>query len=162
MPNNEEHAQHSYQRYRVFARDLHSWMDEPSQTHGAGHRRFRHDADHPPSWAVEKYGLELVQNIMLDHIYLDMKAQEQSGELTLSWENELNPPVHDALNKLDEITDKHHAHVESMEVNLKIRSRKGNSIGVCIPADEFRKYLPKEEFDSRLSERTEENREFGW
>jgi len=160
VPNNEEHAQHSYRRYGVFARDLHSWMDEPSQTHGAYHQRFRHDADHPPKWAVEKYGFETAQNIMLDHIYLDKKAQEQSGEIILSWEEKLNPPVHDTLYKLDGIIDKHNAHIESMEVELKIRNPNGANIGVCIPADEFRIYLPKEEFDTRLNERTEENREF--
>lgn len=160
MPNNEEHAQHSYRRYGVFARDLHSWMDEPSQTHGASHRRFRHDADQPPKWAVEKYGFETAQNIMLDHIYMDKKAQEQSVELTLSWEEKLNPPVYDAIHKLEGIIDKNNAQINSMEVDIRLRNSNGADIWVYIPTDEFRTYLPKEEFERRLSERTEENREF--
>jgi len=71
LPNKEEHGQSSYRRYGVHGYDLHSWMDEPVQTHGPSHRRFRHDADHPPKWAVDKYGFETAQNIMLDHIFMD-------------------------------------------------------------------------------------------
>ena len=71
LPNKEEHGQSSYRRYGVHGYDLHSWMDEPAQTHGPSHRRFRHDADHPPKWAVDKYGFETAQNIMLDHIFMD-------------------------------------------------------------------------------------------
>jgi len=48
-------------------------MDEPSFMYRGQHRRFRHNPDHPPQWAVEKYGFETVQNIMLDHIFLDKK-----------------------------------------------------------------------------------------
>lgn len=135
-------------------------MDEPSQTHGVSHRRFRHDADHPPKWAVEKYGFETAQNIMLDHIYMDQQAKEQGVELTLSWEGKLNPPVHDAIHKIDGIIDKHNAQINSMEVELRLRNPTGDDIWVYISADEFRTYLPKEEFDRRLSERTVENREF--
>lgn len=79
MPNNEEHAQHCYNRYGIHARDLHHWMDEPSLMYGVNHRRFRHNPDYPPKWAVEKYGYETAQNVMLDHIYLDRKRTRQGA-----------------------------------------------------------------------------------
>jgi len=135
-------------------------MDEPSQIHGANHRRFRHNADHPPKWAVEKYGFETTQNIMLDHIYLDMQAKEYSAEFTISWEGEQNPPVHDALHKINGIFDKPNTRIDSVEVEVKVRNQNGADICVYIPADEFKTYLPKEEFDRKASKRTVENREF--
>jgi hypothetical protein len=52
-------------------------MDEPAQTHGPSHRRFRHAPDHPPKWAVDKYGFETAQNIMLDHIFRDRQSSRQ-------------------------------------------------------------------------------------
>jgi hypothetical protein len=70
MPNNEEHAWNTFQLYGVWARDLHAWMDEPSEKMGIWHRKKRHTVS-PPDWAVVKYGLEIAEKIMLDHIFLD-------------------------------------------------------------------------------------------
>jgi hypothetical protein len=65
-------------------------MDEPSFMYRGQHRRFRHNPDHPPQWAVEKYGFETAQNVMLDHIYLDRKANNRS-RVTTSY-GEWKPP----------------------------------------------------------------------
>mgnify|MGYP003970574413 CR=1 FL=1 len=70
MPNNEEHAWNTFQLYGQWARDLHAWMDEPSNNMGIWHRKKRHTVS-PPDWAVVKYGLGMAEKIMLDHIFLD-------------------------------------------------------------------------------------------
>lgn len=74
MPNNEAHSDHSYERYRVKASDLHRWMDEPSELYGVNHRWSRHDTSFIPPLFLEKYGKELSQAIMEDHILLDKRA----------------------------------------------------------------------------------------
>lgn len=72
MPNNEEHACHTYGRHRIWAHNLHRWIDLPSQTHGQSHRRFRHDARKPPPFlAVEEYGYEMARKLQIAHLELD-------------------------------------------------------------------------------------------
>lgn len=72
MPNNEEHAQHTYKLYGIWAHDLHRWIDAPSKTHGQGHRRFRHSPHRPPPLsAIEKYGYSMARKIQLAHFMLD-------------------------------------------------------------------------------------------
>lgn len=72
MPNNEEHTQHTYTLFRIWANDLHRWIDAPSKTHGQGHRRFRHSPHRPPPLsAIEKYGYDMARKIQLAHFKLD-------------------------------------------------------------------------------------------
>jgi len=52
-------------------------MDEPSRREGSSHRLYRHDPDHPPKWAVKKYGFELAQKIMQNHVELDYQYSGQ-------------------------------------------------------------------------------------
>lgn len=80
MPNNEEHARHSYDRYGLHAEDLHRWMDEPHKLYGSSHRWVRHqndDVKNPPKWAIDKYGLERTRDVMMDHILLDRDTTER-------------------------------------------------------------------------------------
>lgn len=82
MPNNEEHAQHSYQRYGLYAEDLHQWMDEPSRLYGPSHRWVRHqnnDVRNPPQIYVDEYGLERTRDVMMDHILLDGRGSKRTN-----------------------------------------------------------------------------------
>jgi len=69
--NLEEHCSHSLTRYGVEGRDVHQWMDEPVKIYGFQHRKLRHLIDKPPQFAIDKYGLILAQNIILDHLIAD-------------------------------------------------------------------------------------------
>lgn len=75
MPSREEHCQHTVERYGVTGEDIHEWMDEPSLILGPQHRNERHDPKQeiPPIF-ITKYGEELARNIILDHIFLDVKS----------------------------------------------------------------------------------------
>lgn len=75
MPSREEHCQHTLERYGVMGEDIHEWMDEPSLILGPEHRNERHDPKQeiPPIF-ITKYGEELARNIILDHIFLDVKS----------------------------------------------------------------------------------------
>ena len=75
-------------------------MDELAQTHGRSHRRFRHDADHPPKWAVDKYGFETAQNIMLDHIFTDRQSRRYSRSQPLHSVSKTRTPYEEAEIKL--------------------------------------------------------------
>ena len=77
MPNNEVHSDHSYERYRVKARDLHRWMDEPSELYGISHRWSRHDTSFIPQIFIDKYGKDLALAIMEDHILLDKRSSNR-------------------------------------------------------------------------------------
>ena len=58
-------------------------MDELWKTHGQMHRRYRHNPDQPPEWAVNLYGRELTQNIMRDHVELDiLETRDKNGYQT--------------------------------------------------------------------------------
>lgn len=75
LPNKEEHCKHTLSRYDVTGEDIHEWMDEPSLLLGPDHRDERHDPKQGlPQKLIEKYGKELARNIMLDHIFLDVKS----------------------------------------------------------------------------------------
>lgn len=76
MHNNEEHSKSTYQKLGVWASDVHRWMDEPWKSYGRSHREIRHDPNTPPEWSVEKYGLALTQQIMRDHVELDIRDSE--------------------------------------------------------------------------------------
>lgn len=83
MPNLEEHCKHSGKRYGVEGRDIHSWMDEPSQVAGGSHREFRHDLESLPIALrifESKYGAEMVENIFLDHLRADSKELRKRKE----------------------------------------------------------------------------------
>ena len=83
MPSLEEHCKHSGKRYGVEGRDIHSWMDEPSQVAGGSHREFRHDlASLPVAIRIfeSKYGAEMVENIFLDHLRADSKELREKKE----------------------------------------------------------------------------------
>jgi superfamily I DNA and/or RNA helicase len=71
MPSNEEHSKQTLEKLGISASDLHIWMDEPSKWAGYLHRFYRHDPNKPPKWAIEKYGSELTEQIMHDHLELD-------------------------------------------------------------------------------------------
>ena len=71
MPDNEAHSKRTYEKYGVYASDLHSWMDKPSEWAGSLHRFYRHDPGNPPRWAVEKYGYDLASDLIQDHLQLD-------------------------------------------------------------------------------------------
>ena len=71
MPINEMHSDYTFQMYGVKASDLHRWMDEPWEIHGKSHRQTRHNANFIPKKFIDKYGKELAQVIMEDHILLD-------------------------------------------------------------------------------------------
>ena len=76
LPNGVKHSEHSLIMYGVDGYDIHSWMDEPSQIYGGGHRKFRHDPDiEIPQVFINKYGEELARNIILDHLYLDRELK---------------------------------------------------------------------------------------
>lgn len=75
MPGREEHCQHTLERYGVRGEDIHGWMDEPSLILGSEHRKERHDpTQETPQIFITKYGRELARNIILDHIFLDVKS----------------------------------------------------------------------------------------
>lgn len=83
MPSLEEHCKHSGKRYGVAGRDIHSWIDEPSQIAGGSHREFRHDLAslHIAIRIFEsKYGAEMVENIFLDHLRADSKELREKKE----------------------------------------------------------------------------------
>jgi len=73
MPSNEEHQEHTFQRYGIRAEDIHRWMDEPWVLYGQQHRWTRHDLKIIPKVFIDKYGEELTKQIMIDHILLDQK-----------------------------------------------------------------------------------------
>jgi len=87
MPSLEEHCKHSLKRYGVEGRDIHIWLDEPSQHYAGLHREFRHD-EKTIILAGETfgkiYGEDEAQAIALDHIMADheesiKKRSEKNG-----------------------------------------------------------------------------------
>lgn len=80
MPNNESHSADSYKRYGECGSDLHRWMDAPHIDLGPLHRKYRHNLDDLPKWAIDAYGLEMAQNIMSAHIELDNGKNSCSKE----------------------------------------------------------------------------------
>ena len=86
MPNLEEHCQHSEKRYGVRGEDIHSWIDEPSQVAGGSHRDYRHDLSSLQTAIQlfgELYGVEMVENIFLDHLKADSQEhRKRTEELT--------------------------------------------------------------------------------
>ncbi len=83
MPSNEEHSESTFINLGQRASDLHRWMDDPWKTHGQTHRRYRHNPSQPPEWAIRLYGRELTQNIMRDHVELDiLETREKIGYQT--------------------------------------------------------------------------------
>lgn len=85
VPSLEEHCKHTGRRYGAEGRDIHSWMDEPSQVAGGSHREFRHDLESLPI-AIRifqsKYGAEMVENIFLDHLRADSKEMRKGQKST--------------------------------------------------------------------------------
>jgi hypothetical protein len=72
MPSNEEHAQHTYRLYGIWAYDLHEWMDAPSTWYGPNHRVYRHNVNKPPPFsAIKKYGYEMARKLQIAHLRLD-------------------------------------------------------------------------------------------
>jgi hypothetical protein len=74
MPNLEEHCQRTKTKYKVEGKDIHKWLDEPSQTYASSHRQFRHDTKTVKLVGElfgKNYGKELSENIALDHIMAD-------------------------------------------------------------------------------------------
>lgn len=83
MPSNEEHSESTFIKFGQRASDLHRWMDELWKTHGQRHRRYRHNLNQPPEWAIDLYGRELTQNIMRDHVELDiLETRDKTGYQT--------------------------------------------------------------------------------
>jgi hypothetical protein len=78
MPSIEEHCQHSERIYGVRGEDIHNWIDEPSQ------RKCRHDLNSVQT-AIQifgkLYGVEMVENIFLDHLRADSEEQKRRAEL---------------------------------------------------------------------------------
>jgi hypothetical protein len=77
MPSNEEHSLSTLENHGQLARELHRWMDELWKIHGENHRRYRHNPDQPPEWAVDIWGRELTQKLMRDHIKLDRRSSRE-------------------------------------------------------------------------------------
>ena len=78
MPGNSEHTQQSMKRYGYGFRDLHRWMDEPSNVTGWNHRKFRHDPWKTPDesekifWdKVPENQRQNIKHVVMDHINLD-------------------------------------------------------------------------------------------
>ena len=80
MPNQDEHAEYSLKMYGVEARDIHEWLDAPVTLKGPSHRAYaRHDPDiihHLPKNFITKYGSDLAQNIVIDHLVRDSRSSE--------------------------------------------------------------------------------------
>lgn len=83
MPTHEEHCLHSERRYGVRGDDIHSWIDEPSQISGGGHRKYRHDLN-SLDIAIQvfkgKYDEETIRNIFLDHLRADSEESRKPSE----------------------------------------------------------------------------------
>jgi hypothetical protein len=78
LPSHEEHCQHTFKRYAVRGDDIHHFMDEPSKAFGKGHREYRHDSNTVKLVGRvfgQKYGVELAENIALDHIMADHEEE---------------------------------------------------------------------------------------
>jgi hypothetical protein len=61
-------------RYNTDGRDIHLWLDQPSQHYAGAHREFRHDTETVRIVGElfgSKYGKAVAENIALDHIMAD-------------------------------------------------------------------------------------------
>jgi hypothetical protein len=79
MPNLEEHCKHSKERYGFDGREIHQWLDEPSQLYCGSHRGFRHDEEtivlagnrFGKNYGEGLIGRKIAEEIALDHFILD-------------------------------------------------------------------------------------------
>jgi hypothetical protein len=72
MPPNRIHGIFTSLRYGVSGKDLHTWIDRPSEIFGKEHRIYRHDYSMwIPQKFVNRYGLKLARAIVRSHIWLD-------------------------------------------------------------------------------------------
>lgn len=78
MPNHSTHVQHTLETYGVCAEDLHEWIDFPVTLFGPGHRDIRHNLKFIPQGFIDKYGKEMCKNIILDHLVLDKKKDQNT------------------------------------------------------------------------------------
>ncbi len=83
MPNNKEHCEDSIKRYGYNFKEIHRWMDEPSNIIGKTHRKYRHDPHTTPKKAEQIFWNKVperyrpyIKDVVLDHIRLD-KHQSQ-------------------------------------------------------------------------------------
>ena len=77
MPNLEEHCKHSLKRYKIEGKEIHIWLDEPCRIFAGSHRQFRHDTETimlAGNIFDKKYGRVITENIALDHITMDHRA----------------------------------------------------------------------------------------
>lgn len=78
MPDLEEHCRRTRLRYHKEGRDIHKWLDEPSQHYASRHRQFRHDTETVKAVGQlfgSKYGRAVAENIALDHIMADHQEE---------------------------------------------------------------------------------------
>jgi len=124
MPNLEEHSKHSQKRYGVRGEEIHSWIDEPSQVAGGSHRDYRHDLSSLQTAIQlfgEQYGVEMVENIFLDHLRAYCQEQRKRAEELAKyglcspkrWTKEDDYLTRNLLDKTD----------YEMEANLKGKSK---------------------------------------
>jgi hypothetical protein len=100
MPCCDEHCKQSLERYRYEFREVHTWMDEPSQTAMSfRHQVVRHDPYHTPIDAMniffDKIPKEFrnhVSDSVLDHIVLDEK-EKKIGKLSIKKNRKLKVKV---------------------------------------------------------------------
>ncbi|MFC1803850.1 hypothetical protein ACFL0D_07800, partial [Thermoproteota archaeon] len=72
MPRNRIHRIFTYQRYGVTGKDIHRWMDKPSNIYMRMYRKVRNNYSMwIPNRFVRKYGLGLARAIAQSHIWLD-------------------------------------------------------------------------------------------
>jgi len=76
-PNLLEHANHTKEIYGITGEDIHKWIDNPVKLFGVNHRTIRHDPNQDiPKIFIDKYGLELARNIIIDHMILDLSSNK--------------------------------------------------------------------------------------
>jgi hypothetical protein len=74
LPNIDEHCKRTRLKYHTEGRDIHAWLDEPSQHYAGQHREFRHDTETVIAVGQlfgKKYGKSVAENIALDHLMAD-------------------------------------------------------------------------------------------
>ena len=79
MLDNEIHSNHTFMLYGVRGSDLHRWMDAPHIDLGPSLRKYRHNIEDLPFWAIDEYGLELARKIMNAHVELDSGPSSYKG-----------------------------------------------------------------------------------
>jgi len=85
MPELRLHSFYSYLKLGISARDVHKWIDESWHTYPSlEHREYRHNIDSALKEIekdrhdlIEKYGIDLIKEIILNHIKLDNETTEQ-------------------------------------------------------------------------------------